>query len=300
MPEEYKPTTPKPFVFVLMPFAKEFDDIYKFGIKGAADDAGAYAERLDEQMFDEGMLERIFNQISKADVLVADMTARNPNVFYEVGYAHALGKVVLLLTHNADDIPFDLKHRPHIVYAGSIESLRGQLAEKLVWAIDESKKRSGTLLQDQFVITLGGVPVPQNSSLENAPTIEFPAPADFRLALAVRNVSPRESQLVEYIYVFAAPDSALVPSPFEGRGKAAELVDRDPPRCSDGLSWQYRLKGTTIPNLPPQAIERCDIGFEFAGKATVADSVFRLRLHTYTGYWDFPFRLKVERPEENK
>lgn len=86
---ESPPTAPKPFVFVLMPFAQEFDDIYKFGIKGAAQEVGAYAERVDEQMFVEGILERIFNQISKADVIVADMTGRNPNVFYEVGYAHA-------------------------------------------------------------------------------------------------------------------------------------------------------------------------------------------------------------------
>jgi hypothetical protein len=70
-----------------MPFDSKFQDIYKFGIKGAADDVGAYAERLDDQIFAEGMLDRIFNQISKADVIVADMSGRNPNVFYEVGYA---------------------------------------------------------------------------------------------------------------------------------------------------------------------------------------------------------------------
>src|SRR5256885_5608136 len=64
---------PKPFVFVLMPFDSSFDDIYKFGIKGAADDVGAYAERVDEQLFVDGILDRIFNQISKADVIVADM-----------------------------------------------------------------------------------------------------------------------------------------------------------------------------------------------------------------------------------
>ncbi len=93
-----------------MPFDSSFDDIYKFGIKGAAEDAGAYAERIDEQIFSEGILDRVFNQINKADVIVADMTGRNPNVFYEVGYAHALGKIVLLLTQQADDIPFDLKH----------------------------------------------------------------------------------------------------------------------------------------------------------------------------------------------
>ena len=74
-------TAPKPFVFVLMPFLSQFDDIYKFGIKGASEDAGAYCERVDEQMFVEGILDRIFNQISKADVIIADMTGRNANVF---------------------------------------------------------------------------------------------------------------------------------------------------------------------------------------------------------------------------
>jgi hypothetical protein len=80
-------TLPKPFVFVLMPLDAKFNDIYKFGIKGAADEVGAYAERIDEQIFTEGILDRLFNQISRADVIVADMTGRNPNVFYEVGYA---------------------------------------------------------------------------------------------------------------------------------------------------------------------------------------------------------------------
>ncbi|MDQ3818776.1 MAG: nucleoside 2-deoxyribosyltransferase, partial [Acidobacteriota bacterium] len=96
--DENVSTAPKPFIFVLMPFDEQFSDIYKFGIKGAADDVGAYAERVDEQIFTEGILDRIFNQISKADIVVADMTGRNPNVFYEVGYAHALGKKVILLT----------------------------------------------------------------------------------------------------------------------------------------------------------------------------------------------------------
>lgn len=87
MDDEAKSTKPKPFVFVLMPFDPSFDDIYKFGIKGAAEDAGAYTERIDDQIFREGILDRVFNQINKADVVVADMTGRNPNVFYEVSDA---------------------------------------------------------------------------------------------------------------------------------------------------------------------------------------------------------------------
>ena len=120
-------TQPKPFVFVLMPFDRSFDDIYQLGIKAACHEVGAYSERVDEQQYDGSILERVYNQISKADLLIADMTGRNPNVFYEVGYAHALGKRVILLTQRSEDIPFDLKHFPHIIYGGSITGLKDQL-----------------------------------------------------------------------------------------------------------------------------------------------------------------------------
>ncbi len=54
-------TAPKPFVFVLMPFDQTFADIYTFGIKVAVQEVGAYCERIDEQMFTEGILDRVFN-----------------------------------------------------------------------------------------------------------------------------------------------------------------------------------------------------------------------------------------------
>jgi Nucleoside 2-deoxyribosyltransferase len=159
MADEFKSTAPKPFVFVLMPFAAEFNDIYTFGIKGAVDEAGGYAERLDEQIFAENILERLYNQINKADVIVADMTGRNPNVFYEVGYAHALGKIVLLLTKNTDDIPFDLKHYPHIVYGGSIGQIRSELVKRVAWAINESKKPIGVNNAEKISLEINGVEI---------------------------------------------------------------------------------------------------------------------------------------------
>jgi len=128
-------TSPKPFVFVVMPLSSDFDDVYKLGIKPACEEAGAYAERVDEQIFEESILQRIYNQISKADVIVSDMTGRNPNVFYETGYAHALGKPVVLLTRTADDIPFDLKHYPHIIYGGRIAELIPELVKRVGFAI---------------------------------------------------------------------------------------------------------------------------------------------------------------------
>jgi nucleoside 2-deoxyribosyltransferase-like protein len=173
MVEEFKSTTPKPFVLVLMPFDAEFNDIYTFGIKGAAEQAGAYAERLDDQIFAENILGRLYNQINKADVLVADMTGRNANVFYEVGYAHALGKIVLLLTNNAEDIPFDLKHYPHIVY-DSINKLHRELINRLSWAVSESKKCTSGQNGENISIALNGVDVPEESSGSHMARINVP------------------------------------------------------------------------------------------------------------------------------
>ncbi|HEX8737876.1 MAG TPA: hypothetical protein VF721_21270 [Pyrinomonadaceae bacterium] len=131
-----KTTSPKPFCFVLMPFSEEFDDVYRIGIKEACDKAGAYCERVDEQIFSERILDRVYNQIAKADLIVADMSGRNPNVFYEVGYAHALGKLTILLTKNADDIPFDLKHFTHIVYGTKVSVLRDELEKRVKYFIE--------------------------------------------------------------------------------------------------------------------------------------------------------------------
>lgn len=137
-------TKPKKFCFTLMPFTEEFDDIYQLGIKQSCEDANAYCERVDEQIFTESILERVYNQISKADIIIADMTGRNPNVFYEVGYAHAIGKRTILLTQNTEDIPFDLKHYPHIIYSKKISVLKKELTSRIKWFIENENEEKIT------------------------------------------------------------------------------------------------------------------------------------------------------------
>ncbi len=131
--ETIENTSPRLFCFVLMPFSSEFDDFYNYGIKESCKAAGAYCERVDEQIYQDTILSRIYNQISKADVIIADMTGRNPNVFYEVGYAHALNKPTILLTQTGEDIPFDLKHFPHIIYEKKIGIIREHLTKRILW-----------------------------------------------------------------------------------------------------------------------------------------------------------------------
>ncbi len=119
-----------------MPFNKDFDDTYHLGIRAACDDVGVYCERVDEQVFDGRILDRIYNQIAHAHTIIADMSGKTPNVYYETGYAHALGKRVIPLARDIADIPFDLKDYPHIVYGNSIIKLKKDLATRLRWAIN--------------------------------------------------------------------------------------------------------------------------------------------------------------------
>lgn len=118
-----------------MPFRDEFDEVYLSGIKLACEAAGVFCERVIDQRFDERILDRIYNQIESARLIVADMTGCNPNVFYEVGYAHALHKRVILVTRDVNDIPFDLRHHRHIEYKGKAYLLKDQLVEEIKWIL---------------------------------------------------------------------------------------------------------------------------------------------------------------------
>ena len=195
---------PKPFVFVLMPFEEKFDDIYKLGIKETAVSIGAYAERVDEQLYTESILDRIYNQIQKADVIVADMSQKNANVFYEVGYAHALNKIVLLLTQSSDDIPFDLKHRPHIVYKKSISNLKKALLPKLRWAIVQGKKGKESSIDWSLAVKYGKRILSQ--SVEEPTKIQLPSlfqlGSSCNFKLNILNIGSEETPAIIDSYVF--------------------------------------------------------------------------------------------------
>lgn len=298
MDEEATSTKPRPFVFVLMPFDSNFDDIYKFGIKGAAQEVGAYAERVDEQIFMEGILERVFNQINKADVVVADMTGRNPNVFYEVGYAHALGKIVLLLTQSADDIPFDLQHHQHTVYEGSIETLRSVLAQRLKWAINEARSNRLGGRAEPFELNINDVRVLSDPSTEEPPVVMRISPGPIHpTSLVVRNVSVEMSKPISHVYLFARENSALTPySYFEGGGRIKiRHVKAHPSDGIDGLSQLYQPPGA-IPSIPPETFETFKFGI--AIKGNVAEEELRLRLHTSQRSYSYRFKIAPDDQSE--
>ena len=99
-----------------MPFLETFRPIYQDHIRPVIVAQGLSCLRSDEIRGTSLITRDIWEQINRARFLIADLTGQNPNVFYEVGLAHALGKDVLLLTQTMTDVPFDLKGMRCIVY----------------------------------------------------------------------------------------------------------------------------------------------------------------------------------------
>ena len=103
--------------FIMMPFAAPLGGYYDKIYKPAIEKAGLIPIRADNEIFGTGkIIDQIWSGINTAKVLVAELTSRNPNVFYELGLAHALKKPVVLVSSNEDDVPFDLHHIRVIYY----------------------------------------------------------------------------------------------------------------------------------------------------------------------------------------
>ncbi len=102
--------------FVLMPFGDWFDKYYQDLYAPAIKDAGYEPIRADSLFSSGSVIEQVWEQIVKAKVLLADLTGKNPNVFYELGLSHAKSKPVIFISGNLEDVPFDLRHLRVIIY----------------------------------------------------------------------------------------------------------------------------------------------------------------------------------------
>lgn len=110
--------------FVMMPFhPPKFGPVYA-AIKRAARKAGLTCIRADEIFEARDIMHIILEGIDRAEVIVADVTGRNANVFYELGLAHAQGKGTILITQRLKDSPFDLRQRKHVEYRASPDGLK--------------------------------------------------------------------------------------------------------------------------------------------------------------------------------
>lgn len=113
------PERPREFLdtcFVMMPFGTWFDRYYQEIYVPAIKSAGFEPVRADELFKTGSVVEQIWEQIEKSKVLLADLSGKNPNVFYELGLAHAARKPVVFAASDVEDVPFDLRHLRVITY----------------------------------------------------------------------------------------------------------------------------------------------------------------------------------------
>lgn len=98
-----------PRAFVLIPFDPEFEPIYAQLIRPGLESAGYEVIRADSFIDQQNILRDVIRGIATATLVVADITALNPNVLYELGLSHGLGIPTVLLAQSMDEVPFDLR-----------------------------------------------------------------------------------------------------------------------------------------------------------------------------------------------
>jgi hypothetical protein len=109
-------------VAVMMPFAG-FDNVYS-AIKNASESAGFRCLRADDIWENATIIQDIFSLIYRAKIVVVDFSNKNPNVMYETGIAHTLGKTVVPLAQVLQDIPSDMVHHRALLYLNNGEGLQ--------------------------------------------------------------------------------------------------------------------------------------------------------------------------------
>lgn len=118
---EFEPK--KAGVAVMMPFDSKFDRVYE-SIRRSCEAVGLECRRADNIWNRDAIIDDIAELIDTSAVIICDCTGKNPNVFYELGIAHTLGRQTILVTGNEADVPFDVRHRRFLPYLSNDQGLQ--------------------------------------------------------------------------------------------------------------------------------------------------------------------------------
>jgi hypothetical protein len=126
-------------VAVMMPFNSTFDRIYKV-IVAASNTLNLDCFRGDNIWKNSEIIQDVFDLILSSKIVVVDVTGKNPNVFYELGIAHALGRKVVPISQNMEDVPFDIRHHRILLYKNTEDGMvdLNQLLIKRLKTLKES------------------------------------------------------------------------------------------------------------------------------------------------------------------
>jgi len=152
------PTSLSTDVFVIVPFASDYVPIFKV-IEKTATKHGFLATKADQFLKSDHIVTDIWSLLHNSNLVICDCTALNPNVMYELGIAHALGKHTVLITQDPNSVPFDLKHMRYLTYGNNpladeefiskldqvMEGVRSKIARSDVEVLKQSRPVSYTV-----------------------------------------------------------------------------------------------------------------------------------------------------------
>ena len=135
-PRQKKISTPQPTerkVFAAMPFSGIYNDTYFFAMAPAADSVKAKCTRIDKVDFAGDIIEEIGKNIRESIAVIADLSESKPNILYEAGFAHGIGKPIIhICSTPLEDLPFDIKTWNTIKYdLGKVNELAPRLINRL-------------------------------------------------------------------------------------------------------------------------------------------------------------------------
>ncbi|MFM5230931.1 hypothetical protein ACET9H_16960 [Aeromonas media] len=115
-------------ISAMMPFHPSFNPVYE-SIREAARNLNLECRRADDIWDHSTIIQDVVSLIDRSRIVICDCTGRNPNVFYEAGIAHALGREVIIITQSEHDIPFDIQHIRHIRYLNNSEGMKNLVSQ---------------------------------------------------------------------------------------------------------------------------------------------------------------------------
>lgn len=124
--------------FVMMPFKEPFGLYYDTIFKPAIIQAKLDPKLANDLFRPSPIVSDLWQMIQEAKVLLAELTTKNANVFYELGLAHAIGKPVILVSETMDDVPFDLQQLRVLLYDKNDPTWGDKLSKGITNAITET------------------------------------------------------------------------------------------------------------------------------------------------------------------
>jgi len=213
--------------FVMMPFKDPFGVYYDAIFKPSIIKANLDPIRADDLFRPSVIVSDLWKMIQKAKVLLAELTTKNANVFYELGLAHAIGKPVILVAETMDDVPFDLQQLRILTYNKNDPAWGEKLSDGIINAITETLNSPIEAVPSIFRKTVASQAPEQDATHARLD----------RLESQIRGLRAQESR------------KSRLYNPWE-----KELEDVDNPR--ELADWERRWRKRVPVNILKRAIEQ--------------------------------------------